>query len=224
MRSVVVLAVLVGWIGTACVGTSTRYAGYYDRTRHVYVNDALGFQLLFPGGWFVATAPQDFTVPLALRADQVQVLEAYDAVLSVGLVIVIQQGPLLDIDALVQRMQAVPADQVAQRLASPQATDVQQHMVRKTLVNGYEAAEWVYTATDATAGLPVEVTVSTYILKVSEHYVYLTFSVPTAAATASRAAIDAILYTFSRSAHTGLNIETLSPAATCLELDRKSLF
>ena len=194
MRSVVVLAVLVGWIGTACVGTSTRYAGYYDRTRHVYVNDALGFQLLFPGGWFVATAPQDFTVPLALRADQVQVLEAYDAVMSVGLVIVIQQGPLLDIDALVQRMQAVPADQVAQRLASPQA--------RKTIVNGYEAAEWVYTATDATASIPVDVTVSTYILKVSEHYVYLTFSIPTAVDATSRSAIDAILYTFGRSANT----------------------
>jgi hypothetical protein len=150
----------------------------------------------------VATAPQDFTVPLALRADQVQVLEAYDAVTSVGLVIVIQQGPLLDIDTLVQRMQAVPADQVAPRLASPQATDVQQHVIRKILVNGYEAAEWVYTATDATAGTPVDVTVSTYILKVSAHYVYLAFSVPTAADTASRAAIDAILYTFSRSANT----------------------
>jgi hypothetical protein len=200
MRSVVVLAVLVGWVCTACVGTSTRYAGYYDRTRHVYVNNALGFQLLFPAHWFVATAPQDFTVPLALRADQAQVLEAYDAASSVGLVIVIQQGPLLDIDALVQRMQAVQADQVAQRLASPQATDVQQHMVRKIIVNGYEAAEWVYTATDATAGTPVDVTVSTYILKVSDHYVYLTFSVPTAADTASRAAIDAILYTFGRSA------------------------
>jgi len=202
MRSVVVLAVLVGWLCTACVGTSTRPAGYYDRTRHLYVNDALGFQLLFPGGWFVATAPQDFTVPLALRADQGQVLEAYDAATSVGLVIVIQQGPLLGIDALVQRLQAVPADQITQRLANPQATDVQQHLVRKIIVNGYEAAEWVYTATDATAGTPVDVTVSTYILKVSEHYVYLAFSVPTAAATASRAAIDAILYTFSRSANT----------------------
>jgi len=202
MRSVIVLAVLVGWMCTACLGTSTRYAGHYDRTRHVYVNDALGFQLLFPGRWFVATAPQDFTVPLALRADQVQVLEAYDAVTSMGLVIVIQQGPLLDIDALVQRMQTVPADQVAQHLASAQATDVQQHMVRKIIVNGDEAAEWVYTATDATAGTPVDVTVSTYILKVSEHYVYLAFAVPTAADTASRAAIDAILYTFSRSANT----------------------
>jgi hypothetical protein len=205
MRSVVVLAVLVGWLCTACVGTSTRSAGYYDRTRHLYVNDALGFQLLFPGGWLVATAPQDFTVPMALRADQVQVLEAYDAATSVGLVIVIQQGPMLDIDTLVQRMQAVPADQVAQRLANPQATDVQQHMVRKIIVNGDAAAEWVYTATDATAGTPVDVTVSIYILKVSEHYVYLAFSVPTAADTASRAAIDAILYTFSRSASRSAN-------------------
>ena len=202
MKSLVVLAALVGWLCTACVGTSTRYAGSYDRTRHLYVNDALGFQLLFPGGWFVATAPQNFTVPLSLRADQVQVLEAYDGATSVGLVIVIQQGPLLDIDALVQRMQAVPADQVAQRLASPQASDVQQQMVRKIIVNGYEAAEWVYTAMDGTASLPLEVTVRTYILKVSEHYVYLVFSVPTAADTASRAAIDAILYTFSRSANT----------------------
>ena len=202
MKSLVVLAALVGWLCTACVGTSTRYAGSYDRTRHLYVNDALGFQLLFPGGWFVATAPQNFTVPLSLRTDQVQVLEAYDGATSVGLVIVIQQGPLLDMDALVQRMQAVPADQVAQRLASPQATDVQQQMVRKIIVNGYEAAEWVYTAMDGTASLPLEVTVRTYILKVSEHYVYLVFSVPTAEDTASRAAIDAILYTFSRSANT----------------------
>jgi hypothetical protein len=202
MKSVVVLAVLVGWMCTACVGTSTRYAGSYDRTQRLYVNDALGFQLRFPGGWFVATAPQNFTVPLALRADQVQVLEAYDAATSVGLVIVIQQGPLLDIDALVQRMQAVPADQVSERLANPQATDVQQHMVRKIIVNGYETAEWVYTATDAAAGTPLDVTVRTYILKVSEHYVYLAFSVPTAADTASPAAIDAVLYTFSRSANT----------------------
>jgi hypothetical protein len=196
------LAVLAGWMCTACVGTSTRYAGYYDRTRHVYVNNALGFQLLFPARWFVATTLQDFTVPLALRADQAQVLEAYDAATSLGLVIVVQQGPLLDIDALVQRMQAVPADQVAQRLASPQATDIQQHMVRKIIVNGYEAAEWVYTATDTTAGTPVDITVSTYILKVSEHYVYLTFSMPTAADATSRSAIDAILYTFGRSANT----------------------
>jgi hypothetical protein len=202
MRSVLVLAVLVGWICTACVGTSTRYAGSYDRTRHVYVNNALGFQLLFPARWFVATAPQDFTVPLALRADQEQVLEAYDAATSLGLVIVIQQGPLLDIDALVRRMQAMPADQVALHLASPQAIDVQQHTVRKIIVNGYEAAEWVYTATDTTAGPPVNVTVSTYILKVSEHYVYLTFSLPTAADATSRSAIDAILYTFGRSANT----------------------
>jgi hypothetical protein len=73
-----VLAVFVGWACTACVSTPTRYAGHYDHIRYVYVNDTVGFQLLLPPPWFVTTAPQNFTVSLALRADQEQVLEAYN--------------------------------------------------------------------------------------------------------------------------------------------------
>ena len=202
MKSIGTLAVLVGWACTACVSTPTRYAGHYDYTRQVYVNDTVGFQLLLPQPWFVATTPQNFTVPLALRADQEQVLEAYDPTAQLGLVIVVQQGPLLDIATLVRHMQAVPEAQVAQHLGSPPAANVRQRTIRHIVVNGYDAAEWIYTATDTTAGLPVEITVNTYILKIGEYYVYLTFSVPTAQDATSQPAIDTILYTFGPSVST----------------------
>jgi hypothetical protein len=202
MKSIWALAILAGWACTACVSTPTRYTGHYDYTRHVYVNDTVGFQLLLPQPWFVATAPQNFTVPLALRADQEQVLEAYDPTAQLGLVIVVQQGPLLDIATLVRRMQGVPEDQIAQHLGSALAANVRQRTVRHIVVNGYDAAEWIYTATDTTAGLPVDITVNTYILKVGEYYVYLTFSVPAAQDATSQPAIDAILYTFDRSVST----------------------
>lgn len=200
MRPVFILAVLVGWVCTACVSTSTQYAGYYNRTQHVYVNDKVGFQLTLPPRWFVVTTPGKFSVPLALRPDQEQVLEAYDPITRLGLVIIVQQGPLLTIDELVQRMQEMPEAQVSQNLSNPQTTDVRQHTIRRIVVNGYDTAEWIYTATDTTAGLPVDITVSTYILQVREQYVYVTFSIPTAQDATSRPAIDAILYTFGRSA------------------------
>jgi hypothetical protein len=196
VRSIFILAVLVGWVCTACVSTSTRYAGYYDRTQHVYVNDKVGFQLTFRPRWFVTTTPGNFSVPLALRPDQEQVLEAYDPITRLGLVIIVQQGPLLTIDELVQRMQAMPEAQVSQNLSNPQATDVRQHTIRHIVVNGYDTAEWIYTATDTTAGLPVDITVSTYILQAREQYVYLTFSTPTVQDATSRPAIEAILHTF----------------------------
>jgi hypothetical protein len=202
MKSIWALAVLVGWACTACVSIPTRYPGHYDYSRQVYVNDTVGFQLLLPRPWLVATAPQNFTVPLALRADQEQVLEAYDPTAQLGLVIVVQQGPLLDIAPLVRRMQAVPEDQVAQQVGSSPAANVRQRAIRHIVVNGYDAAEWIYTATDTTAGLAVDITVHTYILKVGEQYVYLTFSVPTAQETTSQPAIDAILYTFGPSVST----------------------
>jgi hypothetical protein len=200
MRRVVILAVLAGWACTACVSTPTRYTGHYDRARYVYVNDKVGFQLTFSPRWFVATVPGNFSVPLALRPDQEQVLEAYDPLTRLGLVIIIQQGPLLAIDELVQRMQALQEAQGSQNLSNPQATDVQQQTIRRIDVNGYDTAEWIYTATDTTAGLPVDMTVSTYILKVGEQYVYLTFSIPTAQDAAARPAIEAILQTFGRPA------------------------
>jgi hypothetical protein len=181
---------------TACVSTPTRYAGHYDYTRHVYVNNKVGFQLILSPRWSVATAPGNFTVPLALRSDQEQVLEAYDLVTRLGLVIIIQQGPLLPIDELVQRMQALPEAQVSQHLSNPQATDVRQHTIRRIDVNGYDTAEWIYIATDTTAGLSVDMTVSTYILKINEQYVYLTFSIPTSQDATARPAIDAVLYSF----------------------------
>jgi hypothetical protein len=200
VRPVFILAVLVGWVCTACVSTSTQYAGYYNRTQHVYVNDKVGFQLTLPPRWFVVTTPGKFSVPLALRPDQEQVLEAYDPITRLGLVIIIQQGPLLTIDELVQRMQALPEAQVSENLSNPQTTDVRQQTIRRIDVNGYDTAEWIYTATDTTAGLSIDMTVSTYILKVSEQYVYLTFSMPTAHDATARPAIDAILSTFGRSA------------------------
>jgi hypothetical protein len=199
MRRVVILAVLVGWVCTACVSTPIRYAGHYDHARYVYVNDKVGFQLTLSPRWFVATLPGNFSVPLALRPDQEQVLEAYDLITRLGLVIIIQQGPLLAIDELVQRMQALQEAQDSQNLSNPQATDVRQQTIRRIDVNGYDTAEWIYTATDTTAGVPVDMTVSTYILKVGEQYVYLTFSIPTAQDATARPAIEAILQTFGRS-------------------------
>jgi hypothetical protein len=196
MRPVFILAVLVGWVCTACVSTPIRYAGHYDYTRHVYVNDEVGFQLILSPRWSVATTPGSFTVPLALRPDQEQVLEAYDLIMRLGLVIVIQQGPLLPIAELVQRMQAMPEAQVSQTLSNPQATDVRQQTIRRIDVNGHDTAEWIYTATDTTSGIPVDMTVSTYILKVGEQYVYVTFSIPTAQHDTARSVIDAVLYTF----------------------------
>jgi hypothetical protein len=196
MRKVLVLAAFLAGLCTACVSAPVRFAGHYDRTKHVYVNTSVGFLLTIPQQWAIATTHRDFTVPLDLRSDQEQVLEAYNPDSKLGFVIVVQQGPLAEITDLVQRMQAVSENQVTQQLHSPQAMDVQQTLIRNITVNHHEAAEWIYTARDTTAGQPIEITVSFYILKVGEHYVYLTFSTPTAQAAASRPAIEYILGTF----------------------------
>lgn len=194
MTKSTVLAVLVGvLLCTAC--TPTRFAGQYERTDNVYVNDAAGFHLSIPPHWVVYTQRQDFTVPLPLRPDQEQVLEAYDPASRLGLVIVVQQGPLLGIDELVRRMQAVPEDQVAQRLRTPYATDFRQLAIRTLVVKGRQVAEWIYTARDITAGRPADITVSSYIVKAGERYVYLTFSVPAAQYVGVRPVITSLLNT-----------------------------
>jgi hypothetical protein len=109
---------------------------------------------------------------------------------------------LLDIAALVQKMRALPDERVAKQLTAAHVTDVQQLAVRTTLVNGYEAAEWIYTATDVTGGQPLKVTVSFFILKVQERYVYLTFSVPFHRYALAQPTMAAILKTFTlTSAH-----------------------
>lgn len=190
------LVVLVLVLGTACVSPPSRYEGHYERADQVYVNDTVGFRLSIPQYWAVTTKRRDFTVPLALRPDQEQVLEAYDATSRLGLVIVVQHGPLASITELVQRMQAVSPEQVAQRLQSPHTTGVRQTLIRRIVVNGHEAVEWIYTVTDTTAGTAVDMTVSSYILKISDHYVYLTFSAPLTHATSASTAIQSVLHTF----------------------------
>jgi hypothetical protein len=69
--------------------------------------------------------------------------------------------------------------------------------VRKITVNGRDTAEWVYTVTELTSGYALEVTVSYYITKVAEQYVYLTFSLPSAQYTGARGTIESTLATFS---------------------------
>ena len=181
---------------TACVSTPARYEGYYQPAEQLYVNDTVGFRLTIPQYWVVTARRHDFTVPLALRPDQEQVLEAYDPTSRLGLVIVVQHGPLAPIAELVQRMQAVPQEQVAQRLQNPQATGVRQTLIRRIVVNGLDTAEWIYTVTDTTAGTAVDMTVSSYILHVHGYYVYLTFSAPTTQSAAASAAIQSMLHTF----------------------------
>ncbi len=197
MRKIYALVVLIAGLCTACASVPARFPGDYDRLNRVYANDTIGFRLIFPRYWAVAAKPRDFTVPVALRPDQERVLEAYDLASKLGLVVVVQEGPLLDIADLVQRMQEMPEAQVTEQLRSPQAAGIQQ-TIRHIMINGQAAAEWIYTATDTTGAQPVDMTVSSYILKVGEQYVYLTFSIATAQETASRPAIKSILNTFER--------------------------
>lgn len=196
----IVFAVLVAWLCTACASTSRHFGGYYDRVNDLYTNETVGFSLAIPEYWTIYTDSDDFAMPLQLQPDQRQILEAYDPVSQLGLVVVVQDGPLLDIAALVRKMRAVPAEQVADQLTAPHATDVQQLSVRTTLINGYEAAEWVYTATDTTGGQPLNMTMSFFIFKVGERYVYITFSIPSAQYTAAQTTMASILKTFTLTA------------------------
>lgn len=195
MKQVGVCAVVAIHLCVACATVPMRFPGTYDRSSHVYVNETIGFRLVFPPYWVVAAKPRHFTVPVYLRADQEQVLEAYDQASWLGLVVVVQEGPLLDIAELVQRMQAMPEASVNAHLRRPQAAGVQQS-IRKVIINGQAAAEWIYTATDVTDRQPVEMTVTSYIYKLGEYYVYLTFSITAAQQTVAQPAIKAILDSF----------------------------
>jgi hypothetical protein len=192
MTRLIVLGLLVGGLCAACAHT-----GAYRHADAVYTNSTLGFRLTLPPPWVVHTRPEDFRIPLQLRPDQERVVEAYHPPAQLGLVIVVQQGPLADIAALVKKMQAASAADLAKHLTRSDVTDFRQLLVQKILVNGRETAEWVYTVTDRTGGTPVEVTVSYYITKVAEQYVYLTFTVPSAQYAVARHTIESTLATFS---------------------------
>jgi hypothetical protein len=196
MRKRIVFAALVAWLCTACAGTSRHVGGHYDRVNDLYINETVGFSLAIPERWAIYTDSAAFALPLQLLPDQQQVLEAYDPVSQLGLVVVVQEGPVLDIATLVQKMRAIPDERLANQLTAAHVTNVQQLSVRTTLVNGYEAAEWIYTATDMTGGQPLKVTVSFFILKVHERYVYLTFSVPSHRYAAAQPTMASILQTF----------------------------
>jgi PsbP-like protein len=196
MRKRIVFAALVAWLCTACASTSRSVGGHYDRVNDLYTNETVGFSLAIPERWAIYTDSADFALPLQLQPDQEQVLEAYDPVFQLGLVVVVQDGPLLDIDALVQKMRAMSEERLAKQLTAAHVTNVQQLSVRTTLVNGHEAAEWIYTATDMTGGRPLKMTVSFFILKVNERYVYLTFSVPSHLSATAQPTMTSILKTF----------------------------
>jgi hypothetical protein len=104
MRKRIVFAALVAWLCTACASTSRHVGGHYDRVNDLYTNKTAGFSLAIPERWAIYTDSADFALPLQLQPDQEQVLEAYDPVSQLGLVVVIQDGPLLDIATLVQKM------------------------------------------------------------------------------------------------------------------------
>lgn len=144
----------------------------------------------------IYTKSSDFALPLQLQPDQEQVLEAYNPTVELGLVLVVQEGPLIEIADFVQKMQEIPAERLGEQLAAANSTNVQSLSLRTTRVHGVEAAEWIYTATDTTGGIPVHMTVSFFILKVGERYVYITFSVPSTQYTLAKPLIDATLRTF----------------------------
>lgn len=196
MKQMLVLVAIIGWLCGACAATPARFPGRYDRASHVYANQAAGFRLALPQRWAVITAPAQFTLRHALRPDQEKVLEAYDTRSRLGLVIVVQQGPLIDIADLVRQMRTVPQERLSRDLQSPQATEFRQHALRQRRVNGYEAAEWIYSVLDMTGGQPEAVTVGSYIVKVRRNYVYVTFSAPADLYPDARATIAAILSTF----------------------------
>jgi hypothetical protein len=180
----------------ACVSTPSGYSGYYNRASYVYANPDAGFRLVLPPPWTLRTAPQTFTVPTQLRPDQEQVLEAYHPASGLGLIIVVQQGPVLEIADLVQQMQATDEEQLATHLRRPDVTAFQQLSVRKMVLNGHEMAEWIYMVTDATGAQPIDMTVSYYIAKVRAQYVYLTFSIPATRYPETRPSIESTLATF----------------------------
>ena len=195
MTRALVLAIVLSVWCAACVRTSGRYAGHYDRAQHIYTLKTIGLRLTLPPSWLIRTKRHQFTVPLVLRPDQEQVLEAYDASAKLGLVIVVQPGPVAAIAELVQRMQAMPETHLHDHMADASATSVRQLSLEKISVNKHDAAAWIYTATDTTGGRPVDTTVSFYILKVREHYVYLTFSTPAAAYESAKPTIESVLRT-----------------------------
>lgn len=195
MTRVLVLAIVVSVWCAACVRTSGRYTGHYDRVQHIYTVKSVGLRLTLLPTWLIRTQQQQFTVPLALRPDQEQVLEAYDASAKLGLVVVVQPGPVAEIAELVQRMQAVSEAHLHDQMAGAPATAVRQLSLEKISLNDHDAAAWIYTATDTTGGLPIDTTVSFYILKVREHYVYLTFSTPAAAYESAKPTIESVLRT-----------------------------
>jgi hypothetical protein len=196
MSKRVACAVLMSWLCVSCAITPLRFAGDYNPANYIYSNGAVGFRLILPPLWTVRTTPDGFTVPVLLRTDQEKVLEAYEPASQLGLVIVVQQGPLLEIPDLVQKMRRPTEERLAQQLQRPDAVGFRQLAVQEILLNGHPTAEWIYTVTDMTGSQPAEVTVSNYIIKVRENYVYITFATPAVQYTDARPTLDAVLNTF----------------------------
>ena len=191
--------ILVSMGCAACAATSVRDAGRYDHTRYVYHNDQAGLRLTLPPPWLVRTEQDRFTVPLVLRPDQEQILEAYHDTAHLGLVAVVQTGPVAATAELLQRMQAVPETQRHRWLSNASVRDLQERFLGKVNINGHDAVAWIYTATDIAGGQPTAITVSFYILKIQGHYVYLTFSTPAEAYAKAQPVMASILHTMTRS-------------------------
>lgn len=197
MSRIMVLGIVIGWLCSACATTPMRFPGRYERATQVYVNQMAGFRLALPPPWIVLTTPQGFMLQHDLRPDQEKVLEAYDVRSRLGLVIVVQQGPVIDIADFVRQMRQMPEERWRHALQSPRVTEVRQSIVRQLRVNAFEAAEWTYTAVDTTAGQPTDMTVKAYIVHVGEHYVYLTFAVPSDLYQEARETMATVLATLS---------------------------
>lgn len=190
------LVVLLSLLCAACVTTSPRLLERRSDTAYVYDNRTAGVRLVLPPQWTIRTAPQEFTVPLQLRPDQEQLLEAYSLMENLGLVVVLQYGPLVEIPVLVQRMQSASQEPGATPLSQQVAASIRQQTLRTVSINGHEVAEWIYTAMDGSGDQPVETTVCYYIAKVGANYAYITFAVPAEQYPAVQPTIDAILRSF----------------------------
>lgn len=195
MMRMLALVIIISMACGACAAPSVRDAGRYNRTAFVYRNDRAGLHLVLPPPWLVRTEPDRFTVPLVLRPDQEQLLEAYHDAAHLGLVVVVQTGPVAETTELLQRMQTVPKSQWHSRLSGMSAKDMRQRFLGIVRINGNDALAWIYTVTDTAGGQSIAMTVSFYILKIQSHYVYLTFSTPAETYPTAQPVIELVLHT-----------------------------
>jgi hypothetical protein len=195
MMRTLALAIIVSLGCAACARLSVREAGYYDRTRYEYRNDQAGLRMTLPPPWLVRTKQDRFTVPLALRPDQEQILEAYHDAANLGLVVVVQTGPVAEIPELLQRMQAIPETRRHDQRPEVSTQDIQERFLGKVSINGRDAVAWIYTVAETADGQSTATTVIFYILKIQEHYVYLTFSTPAETYVDAQPVVESVLRT-----------------------------